>query len=341
MEKALALAQKAKGMVSPNPLVGAVVVRRGKVVGTGYHKEFGKEHAEVIAIKNAGKKAKGADLYVTLEPCNHYGKQPPCTKSIISAGIRRVFAAMYDPNKKSLHGAAELKKHGIKVHVGMLEREAKEQNEFYIKSLALQRPFITIKIAITQNGAISWGSGKNKKITGKAAFEFTQKLRAEHDAALVGKNTVLKDNPQLTVRKNPKLNPFRIVLDSRCEIPISSKIFSKKGAIVACTKKAPRKNIQKLKRKGIVVIIAKEKRGQVDLFDLMKKLYKIGISSVLVEAGSNTASSFLGQKLFDRIIIIVNEREISGKGAFFLHPKVSAKIIEKKMLGKDLLIVAK
>src|SRR3989344_769529 len=192
MKMALALAEKGRGRVSPNPLVGAVIVKGGRVVGRGWHEHYGGRHAEANAIIHAGKNASGADLYVTLEPCNHYGKQPPCTKAILKAGVRRVFAEMEDPNPVSRHGAGFLRKHGVQVDIGMCGKGAEKLNEFYIINVRRKRPFITIKIAMTERGFITYGDGRRKAISGKADMAFVQKLRERHDAILVGLNTVLK-----------------------------------------------------------------------------------------------------------------------------------------------------
>ncbi len=341
MLRALALASRGEGRVSPNPLVGAVIVKNGKAVGEGWHRVYGGRHAEANALRKTGRKARGADLYVTLEPCNHYGKQPPCTKAIIDAGIKRVFIATEDPNKVSRNGAAELRRRGIEVRFGLCETEAKKQNEFYIKGLRLRRPFITIKTAMSGSGMISFGDMKAKRVSGKAAAAFTQDLRKKHDALVVGLNTIIADNPKLNYRKDSSLNPVRVVLDSRAKTPPNARIFSGKGGvIIACTKRAGKENIYALKKIGARVLVAKDEKGLVDLEDLMGKLFSAGISSVLVEAGHRTATSFLEKKLFDRLIIIVAGREIkAGLGAFSLKRKIRARLVGEKMLGEDLLLV--
>jgi len=339
MEMALKLALKGQGFVSPNPMVGAVVVKGGKAVGKGWHKRFGGKHAEINALDEAGRKAKGADLYVTLEPCSHYGKQPPCTKSIVKAGIKRVFVAMNDPNPVSKHGGKELERRGIRVLTGLCRSEAEKLNEFYITSLRKARPFIALKIAMSIDAKISYGNMRGKKISGKKAFEFTQDLRKKFDAVLVGVNTVILDNPGLDVRGKPELNPRRIVLDSGARTPLNSKIFSLKGeTIIACTRNAPGERLEQLRERGAEIIVCGRGR-KVDLKTLMKKLYGKGVRSVLVEAGSETAASFLGQKLFDKVFIVVAGRRIGeGLEAFRLERKVKAKISKTKKLGKDLLL---
>ncbi len=342
MKMALELAAKGIGRASPNPLVGAIVVgKAGKVVGKGWHQYYGGRHAELNALRDAGKKAQGADLYVTLEPCNHYGKQPPCTKAILKSGVKKVFVAIKDPHKISNDGAKFLHKHGISVRFGLCAKEAKKQNEFYIKSLAKRRPFITLKIAITEQGFITYGDGKRKPISGKGSFNYVQQLRAEHDAILAGLNTVLMDNPKLAVRGNPALNPVRVILDSLARTPINAKMLNQKGkTIIACTKNAPQKNISALKRKGVKIIIAGE-GNFVKLENLMEKLYTAGIRSVLVEPGHKTATSFLESNLFDRIIIIVARRKIrEGLLAFSPKRKVKATIKQIMRKGNNTIIVA-
>ncbi len=342
MLEAIRLAAKGEGAVSPNPMVGAVIVKGGRVVGRGWHKFYGGKHAEANAIENAGKKAsRGGTIYVTLEPCNHYGKQPPCTKAIIEAGIHEVFYACADPDKGSLHGAAELRKHGISTHYGLCKKEAEKQNEFYIKSLAQGRPFIALKSAMTSDGFITYGNGKHKRISGGAAKAFTQSLRKKFDAILVGVNTIIKDNPRLTYRKNPGFNPTRIILDSAARSPPRSRVFSEKGAtIVVCTAKANAQKIRKLEERGTAVIIAKESNGQVDLHWLAKALFEINIRSVIVEGGQRTSTAFLEAGLFDRIYIIIAQRALkNGLKAFAPKKSIEVKAVEAKSLGRDTLVV--
>jgi len=329
MLEAIRLGERGKGKVEPNPLVGAVVVKNNKIIGKGYHEKFGGKHAEINALRKAGKKAKGADLYVTLEPCNHYGKRPPCTKAIVKAGIKRVFIGLKDPNKKSGNGARVLKKHKIKVSIFEKEKVKKLSN-FYITNIGLgKKPQIILKTAMTRDGFISWGNKKNKKISGQKAFEFTQKLRANNNGILVGVNTIIKDNPKLNVRKGK--SPLRIILDSKAKVPLRSKIFSGKGnTLIVVTKKASKKRVEKIKGKGAYVLVVKDLKGKIDLEWLVKKLYLIGIKSVLVEGGSKTTSSFLEKRLFDKFNLIVSPKKI-GKGlkAFKLKRKLGVKLVQK------------
>ncbi len=340
MEEALRLAARGQGKVSPNPLVGAVAVKDGRVVGGGWHKYYGGWHAEASALLQAGEKARDGVLYVTLEPCNHHGKQPPCTNAIIASGIREVFAAIRDPNPVSKHGAEELQRHGIKVHFGLCEKEARKQNEFYIRSIVSGRPFIALKSAMTRDGFISYGNMKAKRICGKEEFAFAQDLRKKFDAVLVGVNTVIMDNPRLTYRKDPRFNPVRIVLDSKGRTPLNSRIFSQGDeTIIVCTKSAGRERVKKFIEKGAGVIIAKGSGSEVDLHWLARALYKLGLRSVLVEAGNVTGTSFLESGLLDRIYIAIAPRSVkNGLKAFSPKKSIEVKLVEKKMLGKDLLL---
>ncbi|VVC00122.1 2,5-diamino-6-ribosylamino-4(3H)-pyrimidinone 5'-phosphate reductase [uncultured archaeon] len=343
MLEALRLAERGVGKVSPNPLVGAVLVKGGRVVGRGWHEFYGEKHAEVNAIEDAGKDVHGAELYVTLEPCNHYGKQPPCTKAITEAGIRVVHCAIRDPNPVSKSGANALRRKGIKVDFGLCGKEATKQNEAFLTALRLKRPFIALKTAMTQDGFITYGDGKAKKISGGNSLDFGQQLRKRLDAILVGANTVAKDNPRLTFRENRRFNPIRIILDSEANISPKAKVFSQLGeTIIVCTKKAREGKMLELAKAGACVVVAKEKDGMVDIKWLVKWLYLHGIRSVLVEAGSKIAASFLSQGLFDRVYILVSPKEI-GKGqkglmAFNLERTLRLRLENSEALGKDLLL---
>ncbi len=343
MKKAIAIAQKGNKKVSPNPLVGAIIVKKGKIIGKGFHEEFGKKHAEVNAIEDAKTKVDGADLYVTLEPCNHYGKQPPCTKAIIDAKIKKVFIAIKDPNSKSGNGIKKLKQQGIKVETGICEKEALKQNEFFFTAITKKRPFIIIKSAISKNGKISFGNGKRKKISSKKSFKYVQKLRENVDAVLVGAETIIKDNPKLSVRKKPEFNPIRVVLDSKLRISLKSKIFSEKGkTIIACCESVSENKIKKIenqKNKNIEIIKTKGKT-KVNLNELMKKLCKKGINSVLVEGGNRIATAFLKKELLDRVIIIIADKEIqNGLNAFSLKKPITLNLKERKKIGEDLVLI--
>ncbi|MCR4368975.1 MAG: bifunctional diaminohydroxyphosphoribosylaminopyrimidine deaminase/5-amino-6-(5-phosphoribosylamino)uracil reductase RibD [archaeon] len=338
MKKAILLAKKAKAAY-PNPMVGAVIVKEGKVIAQAYHEKFGEKHAEAIAIEKCGEKARGSDLYVTLEPCRHHGKQPPCTNAIIKAGISRVFVASPDQNPNASGGAKILRKHGIKVKMGVCEKEANKELYFYItKSFFAKKPKITIKIAITKDGFSTYGNGKRKRISGKKAFKFTQKLRGEHDAVLTGIGTILKDDPRLDVRKGKK-QPLRIVLDSHLKISPKARVFGKKGrTIIFCAKNASKKKEEELSQKAAVVKVKKSGSG-VDLGEVFKKLGQMGIRSVLVEPGPVLASSLVHKRLFDKLILIISAKKIAkGKPALQKIGKTNVRLENAKKIGSDTIL---
>ena len=239
MQTAIALARKGIGKTSPNPAVGAVIVKNGRIIGKGYHKKAGRAHAEINALKQAGIKAKGAEMYITLEPCNHFGRTPPCTDVIIKAGIKKVFIGMKDPNPLVAgKGVRRLRSAGMDVEVGILEDECRGINEAYIKYITTKTPFVTLKLASTLDGKIATAAGESKWITGEDARRFAHRMRREADAVMVGIGTVLKDNPELTTRLVKGKDPIRIVVDSQLRIPVNAKVLNKKrgGIIIATTK---------------------------------------------------------------------------------------------------------
>jgi len=282
MELALELARKGLGRTSPNPLVGAVVVKDEKIVGLGYHAQAGKPHAEPIALEEAGAKAEGADLYVTLEPCNHYGRTPPCTEAIIKAKIKNVFVATLDPNPLVAgKGVEKLKQSGINVVVGIKEQEARRLNEVFFKYIITGYPFIALKAASSLDGKIATREGHSQWITGKEAREFGHKLRHIYDAIMVGRGTVLADDPQLTCRLKHGKDPIRIVVDSKLSISGEAKILnlnSQAPTIIATTENAPSSKYKQLAKKAEVLVVNEGDR--VDLVKLFKILGKRKITSV-------------------------------------------------------------
>jgi len=349
MELALKLAEKGNGNVSPNPMVGAVIAKkekhRNKIAGIGWHEYFGGNHAEVNAIKNAGKNAKGGTLYVTLEPCRHYGKTPPCTKTIIAAGIKKVFAAMKDPNPLvSGKGILELKKAGIKVEAGLMEKESRKLNEKYVYWMENKKPFIALKFAVTSNGMISWGNGIRKKISSKESIKKMHELRGEFDAILAGIGTVKKDNPMLTTHGKKGNNPYRIILDTNFEIPLNAKAIGKdRKCIIATTKKAigEKKSKARALEKKAILFELKEKGKNVDLKELLYCLGKINVSSVMVEGGQKILSSFIAEKLAQKAIVFVSPKIVEN-GLFFVDRKKVKKFELKNCIaeksGKDVLV---
>lgn len=324
MQRALMLAAKANGMTSPNPMVGAVIVKNNKIVSEGFHKKPGTPHAEAIAIDAAGEKAKNASLYVTLEPCCHFDKRtPPCTKAIINAQIKKVFIAMKDPNPKvSGMGVAELERHGIEVVVGILEEKAKRLNESYIKYITTGKPFVILKTAMTLDGKIATHKGDSKWITGEKARTIVHKMRNNVDAVMTAVGTVKADNPQLTVRlyKNRDIkNPIRVVIDPNLETPVDFKIFDIPPETILVTKKISSqkfaqlisKKRQMLSEKGVQIL--EYEGSKVDLGWLMKMLGRKGISSLMIEGGSSFGASCLNAGIVDKIVFFVAPKILGGK----------------------------
>ena len=348
MEIAIRIAEKGKGLVSPNPLVGCIIVKRGKIVGRGYHKQYGQDHGEINAIKNAGKKAVNATMYINLEPCSHWGKTPPCTEKIVECGIREVIIGMYDPNPL-VEGFKELKFRGIKTKIGILEKEAKKLNEAYIKFAKTKKPFVFLKLAMTLDGRIATKTGDSKYITGRDARRYVHKLRSEVDAIMVGCNTVLKDNPRLTPRlsKTGK-DPMKIVVDSELKIPMKCNLMKHPSKlIVATTNKAGKKKMNKLYSKGVNVIVLPSKRNLVDLKVLMKELGKREITSIMIEGGAEVNSSAIKEKIADKILIFTAPKLVgNGLGAIGnlgikkIDKAVKLKNINTKQIGKDILLEA-
>ena len=315
MKRAYDLAELGTGFVSPNPLVGAVIVKNNKIIGEGYHQYLGGPHAEVNAINNATESTKDSTMYVTLEPCAHYGKTPPCTKAIKQAGIKEVFIGIKDPNPLTAgKGIIELKNAGIKVTHGLLQNELKQQNESFLKYITTQQPFCTIKYAMTLDGKIASSTGDSKWITNSESLQYTHFLRHKHDAILVGIGTVLADNPRLTTRlQNQKSAQCKkIVVDSKGQIPLSSELL-KQGDIVVATTKQIKPNIhQQLLEKNVTVLICPQSKNGLDLKYLFTKLGELGISSILVEGGSQIITSVLQGKLCDKIVAFVAPKIIGG-----------------------------
>ena len=343
---AIELAKKGKGTASPNPLVGCLIVKRNAIVGKGYHKKAGQEHAEIIAIKEAGKKAVNSTMYVTLEPCSHWGKTPPCTESIVEAGVREVVIGMKDPNPV-VNGFQELKFRGIKTKIGILEEECKKLNEPYTKWIKTKRPFVVVKAAMSLDGKIATRTGDSKYITGREARRYVHQLRSELDAVMVGINTVLRDNPQLTVRLVSGRNPIKIVVDSKLKMPLDADIVKNEPnkLIIAATKQANKSKIKKLQHKGVNVLIAAAKNGMVDLDDLMKQLGKLEITSIMIEGGAELNSEAIKAGIVDKILFflapsVIGEGlgVIGNLGITKVDRSIQLKHLGSKKIGKDILV---
>ncbi len=366
MQKALAIAAKGQGRTSPNPMVGAVIVKGNKIIAEGYHRKAGTPHAEVAALKKAGAKAKGATLYINLEPCCHTDKKtPPCSKAIIKSGIKKAVIAMIDPNPKvSGRGIKELKNAGIETEVGIMGTEAKRLNKAFIKFITRKEPFVILKVAQSLDGKIATASGKSKWITSEEARKHVHKMRNEVDAVLVGINTVKKDNPSLTCRIQGGRNPYRIIVDSRLQIPLNAKVLKHKDGktILATTRKTPVKKINFLKKRGNKVLIVKGRAGKVhpigqkappglsngvNLKALMKELGRLNIASLMIEGGSSINASALSSKIVDKIMFFISPKiiggtdavpSVGGKSPASLRNAVRIKNPQVKIIGEDILL---
>ncbi|MCX5668361.1 MAG: bifunctional diaminohydroxyphosphoribosylaminopyrimidine deaminase/5-amino-6-(5-phosphoribosylamino)uracil reductase RibD [Candidatus Omnitrophica bacterium] len=299
MRLAIELAKKAEGMTSPNPMVGAVIVKNRRIVGRGYHKRAGLPHAEINALHQAGAKAKGATLYVTLEPCVHFGRTPPCAAAVIKSGIERVVIAMTDPNPvNNGSGIRKLKKHGIKTKVGLLAEDATAMNRPYIKFITKKIPFVTVKVAQSLDGKIATRTGDSKWISGDDSRRYVHELRRIADAVMVGANTVRRDDPLLLSRLSRGKQPVRVIVSGRSAIPHQAKVFSDPH-------KAP-----------VIVVKPAGGRGEkVDLKKLLKALAKMGITNILVEGGGELIAGLVKENLVDRFLIFIAPKIIGGRDA--------------------------
>jgi diaminohydroxyphosphoribosylaminopyrimidine deaminase/5-amino-6-(5-phosphoribosylamino)uracil reductase len=318
MKLALRLARRGSGKTSPNPMVGAVIVKGGRVIGRGYHHYFGSNHAEVNAIENASEDTSGSTMYVTLEPCCHYGKTPPCVDAIIRSNIGKVVIGTLDPFPEMRGKSLEvLSQHGIETKVGVLEAECLALNEMYFKYTTTGLPFVKVKIAQTLDGRIATITKSSRWISSPESRRLAHRLRARHDAILVGVGNVLTDNPELTTRLVRGRNPTRIILDSRLRIPLGSKVLANQEAartLVAATPAADKEKAVALRRMGIeVLMVPPDAQGRVDLNKLLKALAQRQISSVLVEGGAETITSFLRQNLVDKLVVFIAPK-LMGKG---------------------------
>jgi diaminohydroxyphosphoribosylaminopyrimidine deaminase/5-amino-6-(5-phosphoribosylamino)uracil reductase len=319
MRRALRLAARARGSTAPNPMVGAVLVRDGAVVGEGYHRVAGGPHAEVLALRQAGDAARGATCYVNLEPCCHFGRTPPCTRALIEAGVARVVAAMADPFPRVAGGGLEeLRDAGIMVEVGVLETEARRLNEVYLKYVTQGLPFVTLKMAMTLDGKIATTTGDSRWVTGEEARRAVHRWRSENAAVMVGIGTALADDPLLTARVPRARNPTRVVVDARAELPLNSQIGLTLRAVptlVAVSVSAPADRCQSLETAGARVLRLPEMAGRVDLRALMSELAHLELSSVLVEGGAELAAGMIDAGLVDRVAFFIAPKLIGGRNA--------------------------
>ena len=322
MRRALALARKGEGTVSPNPLVGAVIVRNGKIIGEGFHHCCGENHAEINALRNATEDVAGATFYITLEPCSHHGRTPPCVDSLISCRPGRVVIGAVDPNPLvSGKGIAALMQNGIPTEVGVLDAACREINRFFFKFIRTGLPYVTLKFAQTLDGRIATVTGDARWVSSPPSRRFAHRLRATHDAILVGAGTIRTDDPELTCRLVRGRDPLRIVLDSRLRLPPDAKVFTDgKPTLVVSTGRATADRRYPLEEKGIEILeIAEDAQGRIDLGQLLIDLGKRNITSLLVEGGASAAASFLKGNLVDRLLVVLAPK-IVGEGIAAIGP---------------------
>ncbi|MBN2569868.1 MAG: bifunctional diaminohydroxyphosphoribosylaminopyrimidine deaminase/5-amino-6-(5-phosphoribosylamino)uracil reductase RibD [Deltaproteobacteria bacterium] len=318
MKRAINLAKKGDGWVSPNPMVGAVIVKDGHIIGEGYHRKYGGHHAEINAINNASVSTEGATFYITLEPCTHYGKTPPCIDRVVASRPARVVVGVSDPNPAvSGKGLKILRDSGIETIVDLLKEECIKLNERYFKFTTTGVPFVTLKYAQTFDGRIASGTGHSKWISSKVSLKFAHKLRSCHDAVMVGIGTVLADDPDLRPRLVKGNYPIRIVVDSHLKIPPNARILNNQGdskTIIISSTRHSEDNLSRLKDMGIeTIIIPEHGENLIDLEACLTKLGERGISSILVEGGSKMITSFMKKRLVDKLIAITAPR-IMGTG---------------------------
>lgn len=350
MGLAYELAKKAEGRTTPNPTVGATIVKDGEIIGQGYHMKAGMPHAEIEAMNSVKDKEllKGSTLYLLLEPCCHYGKTAPCTKAIIEAGISRVVAPMKDPNPKvNGKGFEELRNAGIEVGVGLMEKEAKKLNEAFFKYITTKRSFVILKAAMSIDGKIATSAGQSKWISSEQSRSYVHELRNRVDAVIVGINTVLYDNPRLTCRIPGGRDPLRIILDSRLRIPLDARILADRNALIATTNKCDKSKIRKLEEKGVGVVVIRTNDKKVDLKELMYELALRSITHIMIEGGSEVAASALKEGIVDKVVYfiapkIIGGRDaktpIGGKGIENMEEALKLKDVEIKKIGDDVVI---
>lgn len=350
MKIALALAEGGRGLVNPNPMVGAVIVKGDKVIGQGFHEVYGGNHAEINAVINSKEEVKDSTLYVTLEPCCHFGKTPPCVDEVIKRGIKRVVIGTLDSNPIVRGKSVEiLKNNDIEVAVGVLEEQCIKLNEIFNKYISFKRPFVIMKWAMTLDGKICSVIGDSKWISGEESRKAVHKLRSEVGAIMVGVNTVIQDNPRLTSRIDGGKNPLRVIVDSTLRIPLESAVlkcsFSEK-TLIATTLASSEKKRELLREKGVEVLVLSQVKGKVNLQELMDKLYEMKIDSVLLEGGGTLNYSAIEEGIVDKVQVYIAPKiiggeeaktPVGGQGIEFMKDAVNLDKLQFRKIGEDIL----
>ena len=353
MKRALELAENGSGFTSPNPLVGAVIVKDGMIIGEGYHEIYGGPHAEINAFKNATDDVRGATMYVTLEPCSHFGKTPPCAGAIVEKGISKVVIGMIDPNPiVAGRGVSILRESGIEVHTGVLEEECKRLNEIFIKYITTKKPFVILKSAMTLDGKIATSTGDSKWITNDASRTKVHEIRQRVAGILVGIGTVLSDDPYLTTRlkRTNVSHPVRIVLDTHARIPLGAHVLEDLGeirTIIATTALASEDHLKSLREKGAEILLLPIKDDHVDLEALMIALGELGIDSVLIEGGSKVNYSAIDAGVVDKVVVFIAPKliggdeaktPVGGEGKKFMRDAIILKNMQIHLIDEDIMI---
>lgn len=354
MARALQLAARGRGHTSPNPMVGAVVVAGRRIVGEGFHRKAGGPHAEAIALHAAGPRAKNGTLYITLEPCSHTRKRtPPCVPAILAAGIRRVVVAMRDPNPQvNGKGLRRLTRAGLSVTAGCLKRQAEQLNDSYVHRMRTGRPLVVLKMAMTLDGKTATVAGESQWITGPDARRHAHRLRRQADAIMVGINTVMADDPQLTVRFGKPIarQPLRVIMDSTLKIPLTARVLSsrsRQGTLIATTRHAPHARLARFHQRGISVLVLPVEKGRVALRACLKLLARMGVNRLLIEGGSELAASALQAGVVNRLYLYIAPRLLGGTDAkgviggpspHSLAQALSVSHLRTKKIGSDFLI---
>jgi diaminohydroxyphosphoribosylaminopyrimidine deaminase/5-amino-6-(5-phosphoribosylamino)uracil reductase len=337
MRMALRLARRGVGSTSPNPPVGAVVVARGKIVGRGYHRRAGLAHAEVVALQEAGPRARGATLYVTLEPCAHRGRTPPCAAAVVAADVRRVVVGTADPNPSVRgDGAGQLRRAGISVDIGILQQPCEQLIAAFRKHVTTGLPRVTLKLAASLDGKIATTTGESRWITGEDSRRFVHQLRAEHDAVLVGAETVRRDDPDLTCRLRGRRNPLRVVLDGRARVPAGARVLAEAAAVptvLAVDRRVAAARLRARQQPGVEILRLPARAGRIPMPRLLRALGKRDVMSVLIEGGGTVAAEALAAGVVDELLVFYAPRLIGGDGRNMLAPLGIRRMQEALQVG--------